>query len=571
MSTFNAEKTRKRNNIIIMAISFFIMAMVVISVVVVLDKPSVDQQEPNNDNNNHTIIATLDTLCGFTDYRNVCQATLAPTVGYQSQVENYFQAAVNATLVEMRNVVEIPKRYIDNTTNHMEMYALEDCIQVLDLCIDELEYVMATQPLEALLNNSDDVRNSLSAVVAYQQACLEGLVYANSSSNFQEDLKLSIELASNALAIEFNYSENDDKDDEDDEAVQKNRRLLSVTSKEGNFNDVGYPTWLTAADRRLLQVDVDVLAPHAVVAQDGTGQFEKIADAVKAYPKNHTGRYIIYVKSGEYRETITITKEKINVFMYGDGATETVVIGRRKNTTVYRSATFSAIGKGFICKHMGFTSAGYRPDKVALRVQSDQAAFFNCAIDGTIGPLLALAHRQFFRHCKISGTLNIITGDSALVIQNSWIIVKKPVLTRKATVTANGRSDRHENTGFVLHNCAVVPDEKFKPERFNYSTYLGVALNKYARTIVMESELGDFIHPEGWLTGDEDIGAYTVNFAEYKNNGPGAQTSKRVNWPGYKEITDENKAMHYAPDRFIQIEEWLKMDVEIPYHAGLYN
>lgn len=247
----------------------------------------------------------------------------------------------------------------------------------------------------------------------------------------------------------------------------------------------------------------------------------------------------------------------------------------RTNFSTYQigfsSLVAAAIGKGFICKHMGFTSAGYRPDKVALRVQSDQAAFFNCTINGTIGPLFAVAHRQFYSQCDITGSSNIIRGDAALVIQNSRIIVKKPVLTSEATVTANSRSDRHENTGFVLHNCTILPDEKFEPERFNYSSYLGVPLNKYSRTIVMESELGDFIHPEGWLKGDEDIGAYTVNFAEYKNYGPGAQTSERVNWPGYKEITDENEAMHYAPNQFIQIDKWLKMDVEIPYHAGLYR
>lgn len=316
---------------IIMGVSFVVMAVVVICVVVVVDKPCVDQQQPNN----HTLIATLDTLCGYTDYRDVCKDTLAPTVGYQSQVENYFQAAVNATLAEMRNAAEIPKRYIENVTNYMEKYALEDCMQVLDLCIDELEYVMAKPPLVALLNNSDDVRNSLSAVVSYQQTCLEGLDFANSSSHFREDLELSIELASNALAIEFSYSENDDNNDED--KAQEKRRLLGITT---DISDVGYPTWLTAADRRLLEVDIDVLTPHAVVARDGTGQFGNITGALKAYPKNHTGRYIIYVKSGEYRETITVTKEQPHVFIYGDGPTETVVIGRRKNTTIYRSATF---------------------------------------------------------------------------------------------------------------------------------------------------------------------------------------------------------------------------------------
>lgn len=220
---------------------------------------------------------------------------------------------------------------------------------------------------------------------------------------------------------------------------------------------------------------------------------------------------------------------------------------------------------------MGFTSAGYRPDKVALRVQSDQSAFFNCSIDGSMGPLLAVAHRQFYRQCNITGNSHIIRGDSTVVIQNSQIIVKKPELTKNATITAHARSDRHESTGFVLHNCSIVPDEKFKSERLNYSTYLGEPLGKYSRTVVMESMLGDFIHPEGWLKGNGTNGIDSVNYLEYKNSGPGAQTSKRVKWPGCGEIKDIDEAMRYSAGRFIQIENWLTPDVKLPYQAGLYT
>lgn len=158
-----------------------------------------------------------------------------------------------------------------------------------------------------------------------------------------------------------------------------------------------------------------------------------------------------------------------------------------------------------------------------------------------------------------------------MMIQNSQFIVKKPVLTKNATVTAHARSDRHESTGFVLHNCSIVPDEKFKPERLNYSTYLGEPLGKYSRTVVMESMLGDFIHPEGWLNENVTIGVDTVNFLEYKNSGPGAQTNERVKWPGYREIKDKDEAMRYSAGRFIQIEKWLTPDVKLPYQAGLYT
>lgn len=338
MATYNGENSRKITNAVVMVISFVVIAAIVISVIVVADGPEKDDLQSTHNNGT---IASLDTVCGYTDYKETCKNTLAPVGrGNQSEVTIYFRASVNATLVEMRRAKGISEAVVKKAGgNYMERYTLEDCMQLVDLGIDQLNYVLAMVPTSDLLTTKfDDVRNSLSAVVSYQQTCIEGLVVAKSKSNFDKDLQKSIELASNSLAIIYEYSDNDDKKGE----AKKTRRLLSIAEEDNNDEEednVGYPTWMSAADRRLLE-SKDVVVPHAVVAQDGTGQYDTISEALKAYPKNLDGRYIIYVKSGEYRETVTVTKEKTQVFMYGDGPSETVVIGRWKNTTVYRSATF---------------------------------------------------------------------------------------------------------------------------------------------------------------------------------------------------------------------------------------
>lgn len=336
MTTHHGENSRQITNVVVLAISFVIIAAVVISIVVVADGPEKDELQSTLNGT----IASLDTVCGYTDYKETCKRTLAPVGhGNRSEVTIYFRASVNATLVEMRRAKGISEADAKTAArNYMERYTLEDCMQLLDLGIDQLNYILAMVPATDLLTTkSDDVRNSLSAVVSYQQTCIEGLVVTKSKSNFDKDLKKSIELASNSLAIIYEYSDNDDKKGE----AKKTRRLLSIAEEDINDEEdnVGYPTWMSAADRRLLE-SKDVVVPHAVVAQDGTGQYDTISKALKAYPKNLEGRYIIYVKSGQYRETVILAKEKTQVFMYGDGPSETVLIGRWKNTTVYRSATF---------------------------------------------------------------------------------------------------------------------------------------------------------------------------------------------------------------------------------------
>jgi pectinesterase len=72
----------------------------------------------------------------------------------------------------------------------------------------------------------------------------------------------------------------------------------------------GFPSWLSAADRRrLLQTseDDDVLGDNVVtVAQDGSGNYTTITDALNAAPNNSLDRYVIYVTEGIYQEYIEV-------------------------------------------------------------------------------------------------------------------------------------------------------------------------------------------------------------------------------------------------------------------------
>lgn len=221
---------------------------------------------------------------------------------------------------------------------------------------------------------------------------------------------------------------------------------------------------------------------------------------------------------------------------------------------------------------MGFsnTAGPNKHQAVALRVQSDMSAFFNCRMDGYQDTLYAQTHRQFYRNCVISGTVDFIFGDSAVVIQNCLIIVRKPMEKQFNAVTAQGRKDRHEPTGIVIHNCRIVPEKKLYPMRFEIPTYLGRPWKQYARTVVMESELGDFIQPQGWKEWKGDFALKTLFYAEYGNRGPGARTNKRVNWPGFKVITNRREALQFTAGVFINRASWIK-NTGAPYILGLMH
>lgn len=98
-------------------------------------------------------------------------------------------------------------------------------------------------------------------------------------------------------------------------------------------------------------------------------------------------------------------------------------------------------------------------------------------------------------------------------------------------MTTQGKELEHETTGIVIHNCRIVPEQALAPERFAVKSYLGRPWKKYATTVFMESQIGDFIQPAGYLSWNGD---QTGFFGEYWNRCPGASARGRVHWKGFR-------------------------------------
>lgn len=231
-----------------------------------------------------------------------------------------------------------------------------------------------------------------------------------------------------------------------------------------------------------------------------------------------------------------------------------------------------ALGEGFIAKSMGFrnTAGPEKHQAVAARVQADRAIFLNCRFEGYQDTLYVQAHRQFYKSCVVSGTIDFIFGDAAAIFQNCLIYIRKPMDNQQNIVTAQGRTDKRETTGIVLHNCSILPDKDFEPVKSNFKSYLGRPWKEYSRTIVMESTIEDLIHQDGWLQWDGDFGLKTLFYGEYNNKGPGSKTDNRVKWPGYK-VLKKDEAMLFTAGPFLKGNAWLKNVKGVPVRFGLFN
>lgn len=83
----------------------------------------------------------------------------------------------------------------------------------------------------------------------------------------------------------------------------------------------------------------------------------------------------------------------------------------------------------------------------------------------------------------------------------------------------------------------------------------------------MQSTIGAFIQPEGWLPWMGSFGLNTCFYAEIGNKGPGAGQAKRVTWRGVKKITLDHAAK-FTPGQFIGGDTWIK-PTGVPYTPTL--
>ncbi|XP_042035392.1 pectinesterase-like [Salvia splendens] len=309
-----------------------------------------------------------------------------------------------------------------------------------------------------------------------------------------------------------------------------------------------------------------------VVAQDGSGTFRTIKEAVDGYWwRETTGRYVIHVKQGTYHEYVEIRREMKDVVMVGDGIGKTIITGDKSAKSGFstrESATFKVMGDGFVARDMTFrnTAGPTAGQAVAVLSASDRSAFYRCSIEGYQDTLWAAANRQLFEECQIYGTIDFIFGNAAAVFQKSEIYARAPLHGHKVVITAQGREQDNQPTGFSIVNCRFEADPSQKQEVWKFKAYLGRPWKDYARVVFIRSYLDGMLDPAGWMDWDDK--GDTVYYGEYGNYGPGSGTNMRVTWPGVRIIQDVQEAENFTVTNFIGGQQWLPQS-GVPFSSGL--
>ncbi|CAI0448191.1 unnamed protein product [Linum tenue] len=204
--------------------------------------------------------------------------------------------------------------------------ASEYCKELTGMSLQRLN-----QSLSALQNSptkrKHDIQTWLSSVLTFHEACADSIRHHSLSA---------ADVASDHISGKMNYLSQLTSN-----ALSLANRITS-TDKKSRGHVAGFPQWVSMKNRKLLQGGGGGggVRADAVVAKDGTGNYETISAAIAA--ASGRSRFVIYVKAGIYEEKIRTNKDEIT--LVGDGKYATVIVGGDSvngGSTMPGSATFS--------------------------------------------------------------------------------------------------------------------------------------------------------------------------------------------------------------------------------------
>uniref|UniRef100_A0A1J3EZH3 pectinesterase n=1 Tax=Noccaea caerulescens TaxID=107243 RepID=A0A1J3EZH3_NOCCA len=504
--------------------------------------------------------AQIRLACNATRYPDQCVSSLSVPgrVPPNPNPSQLIHSAISVSFENLKTGQSKVKSILDSSVGNLNRTnAANTCLQVLTYSEHR------TQSTDQALTHGriKDARAWMSAALVYQYDSWSALKYVNDTKQVDETMAFLdglIHITSNALSMMVSYDNFGDN-----VASWK----YPATERDGFWEKTGPGLGSDPSTGPNLGFPSD-LKEDVTVCKDGKCSYKTVQEAVDSAPENNGVRkFVIKISEGVYEETVTVPFEKKNVVFVGDGMGKTVITGSLNagmpGITTYNTATVGVVGDGFMARDITFqNTAG--PDAhqaVAFRSDSDFSLLENCEFLGNQDTLYAHGLRQFYKKCRIQGNVDFIFGNSASVFQDCEILIAprqvNPEKGEKNAVTAQGRVDPSQSTGFVFLNCLINGTEEYmqlyKANPKVHKNFLGRPWKEFSRTVFIGCNFEALINPDGWLPWTGEFALKTLYYGESKNTGPGSDRSQRVSWSS--EIPDEHVHV-YSLTNFIQADEW---------------
>ena len=283
---------------------------------------------------------------------------------------------------------------------------------------------------------------------------------------------------------------------------------------------------------------------NLTVAQDGSGDYASISEAVLAVPYELEAE--ITIGPGVYREKLVCEKRRITLrgagadatrLVWGDGGRLPHPDGRSTHT--FRSYTAFFSGEQLTVEDMTIENdAGPGSavgQAVAAYVDSARAVFRRvkrlgnqdtlfCAPlpekerekDGFLGPRTFAPRRataQYYQNCEIAGDIDFIFGGADALFEQCTLCTVDNHIPHSYVPAPSGAA---AGLGFVFWDCDFVSDCPAG------TIYLGRPWRPTGKTAVLDCRLGAHISPEGFIGWNDRTDTDLAQFVEAGSPGEGA-------------------------------------------------
>lgn len=289
-------------------------------------------------------------------------------------------------------------------------------------------------------------------------------------------------------------------------------------------------------------------------------------DAVYPAPKTDVTPVMIHIGKGVYRECLVITRPNVTLQGEGESKSDVVLVyglygremmpdGVKRGT--FRTASVRVSTHDFTAKHLTFQNDagfGYQVGQaLALYVDGDRCYFEDCALLGSQDTLFTAPlpprevepggfrgpgeskprtlGRHCYRNCYIQGDVDFIFGGAVCWFEDCEIFSKYPdgkelpkdsgssLVAGYITAASTPEGEKY---GYVLKNCRLTSDCPPK------TVMLGRPWREFAKTVYLHCELGEHIHPLGWMDWGKPHESFY--YAEFDSHGPGAAPESRADF-----------------------------------------
>lgn len=241
----------------------------------------------------------------------------------------------------------------------------------------------------------------------------------------------------------------------------------------------------------------------AIVAKDGSGDYESVQAAIDAAPAGRVKPWLIFVKNGNYKEHVNIPANKPYIHLIGQDRDKAVILDDKLcggDNALHVSVGATVVVNSDDCFFENITlenSYGHEkqdgPQALALNTSGDRTIFNNVAMlsyqDTWITPSTS-KYRAFVKNSLIEGAVDFIYNSGDIYLEGDTLLI-----TRKdgGFIVAPSHGD-DVKWGYVFNNCVItapgVPSET--------SVWLGRPWHNAPKTVFLNTRAEVTIPASGW-------------------------------------------------------------------------